>query len=240
MRRGRTVKTSVGAGLIALLLFAATPALGQPTSMVDWTKVMRALNNALNSWGLSPFPRRTPTTVVTRTPTFGLPTRVPTNTRTAPPPTRTATSTRTATNTRPATRTYTPRPTSTPVPTLSNDGQIAFAVAEGIPPAQKLASAFVVFPYVDTDPPFDTRIELMNMSNQTVELQCFYVREQDCVEIGFFVSLPATQPLSWSAFQGINNTLTRTAVPPFDTFGGLGELKCAVASDRFELSAHNV
>jgi hypothetical protein len=240
MRRGRTVKTSVGAGLIALLLFAATPALGQPTSMVDWTKVMRALNNALNSWRLSPFPRRTPTTVVTRTPTFGLPTRVPTNTRTAPPPTRTATSTRTATNTRPATRTYTPRPTSTPVPTLSNDGQIAFAVAEGIPPAQKLASAFVVFPYVDTDPPFDTRIELMNMSNQTVELQCFYVREQDCVEIGFFVSLTANQPLSWSAFQGINNTLTRTAVPPFDTFGGLGELKCAVASDRFELSAHNV
>src|SRR5262245_33299205 len=239
MRRGGTVKTSVGAGLIALLLFGATPAFGQPISMVDWTKVMRALSNALNSWRLSPFPRRTPTPVA-RTPIVGSPTRVPTNTRTAPPPTRTATSTRTATNTRPPTRTYSPRPTATPVPTLSNDGQIAFAVAEGIPPAQKLASAFVVFPYIDTDPPFDTRIELMNMSNQTVELQCFYVREQDCVEIGFFVSLTANQPLSWSAYQGINNTLTRTAVPPFDTFGGLGELKCAVASDRFELSAHNV
>ena len=206
---------------------------------------MRALNNALNSWRLSPFPRRTPTPVVP-TPVPGTPTRVGTSTRTPLPPTRTASSTRTATssrtpsNTRPPTRTSTPRPTATPVPTLSHDGQIAFASAEGVPPAQKLASAFVVFPYVVTDPPFDTRIELMNMSDHQVGLQCFYVRQSDCVEIGFFVSLTANQPLSWSAFEGTRNTETFTAVPPFDSFGGLGELKCAVDTDRSELDQHNV
>lgn len=248
MRGGRTKKAAfIGAGLLAaLLLVASPPALAQSTSsgMVDWSRVMRALNNALNSWRLSPFPRRTPTAVVTRNP--GTPTRIGTSTRTQPPPTRTPTRTRTmtpsrtVTNTRPATRTFTPRPTATPVPTLSSDGQIAFAAAEGIPPAQKLASAFIVFPYLVTDPPFDTRIELMNMSNQEVQLQCFYVRQKDCIEVGFFVSLTANQPLSWSAFNGTRNTLTRTQVPPLDTFGQIGELKCAVATDQPELSAHNV
>ena len=263
---GRTKTTIIRAGLlVALVLGSSAPTLAQTsgTSSIDWSKIMRALGNVLNSWRLSPFPVRTPTAVVpTLTPTVAGPlgtptrtlipsrtassTRVPTATRTSPPPTRTATSSRTATvtrtptDTRPPTNTKTPRPTSTPVPTLSNDGQIAFASAEGIPPAQKLASAFVVFPYLVTKPPFDTRIELMNMSNQQITLQCFYVRQSDCVEIGFFVSLTANQPLSWSAFDGTSNVLTGTHVPPLDTFDGIGELKCAVDAMRADLDAHNV
>ena len=123
------------------------------------------------------------------------------------------------------------------MPTLSSDGQIALASAEGLPPAQKLASAFVIFPYIVTSTTQDTRVELMNMSDQPIDLQCFYVRQSDCIEVGFFVSLTANQPLSWLANDGANNPLTFSAVPPFD---GVGELKCAVAADRPELSAHNV
>jgi hypothetical protein len=98
----------------------------------------------------------------------------------------------------------------------------------------------VVFPYLVTMAPKDTLIELINMSAQPVDLQCFYVRQSDCVEIGFFVSLTANQPLSWSAHDGTSNVLTGTAVPPLDTFGAIGELKCAVATDLPDVSAHNV
>jgi hypothetical protein len=156
-----------GVGLLAALVFALTPpAFAQATRSdgIDWTRVMRALGNALNAWRLSPFPRRTPTPIRTRTATVApvqptatrtvptpTSTRVLTATRTLPPPTRTRTATRTGTNTRTPSITRTPsltpspRPTSTPVPTTSNSGLIAFGEAEGIPPAQKLASAFVVF-----------------------------------------------------------------------------------------------
>ncbi len=254
MRGVRAMKTTaIRALLLAALVFGGTaPALGQssPAGSLDWTKIMRALTNALKSWRLSPFPVRTPLPTLTPTPAVAVPastatrtgtsTRVPTVTRTARPPTRTTTPTRTPSDTRTPSHTPPPRPTSTPVPTVANDGQIAFAVAEGIPPEQKLASAFIVFPYVVTKAPMDTRIELINMSNQPVELQCFYVRQIDCVEIGFFVTLTPNQPLSWSAFDGTRNILTGTAVPPFDTFDGIGELKCAVATQRPELSAHNV
>lgn len=257
MRRGRVKKSVImGVGLWTALVFALTPpAVAQTTgsAAIDWTRVMRALGNALNSWRLSPFPRRTPAPVRTRTATVAAPqltptrtvpsptsTRIPTSTHTLPPATRTRTATRTPTITRTPSLTPSPRPTSTPVPAASNDGQIAFAEADGIPPAQKLASAFVVFPYLVTKPPFDTRIELMNMSNREIGLQCFYVRESDCAEIGFFVSLTANQPLSWNAFNGVSNTLTRTRVPPLDTFGSFAELKCAVDTNLPELSAQNV
>jgi hypothetical protein len=243
---------SLAAALLATVAIQ-TPAQGQT---INWDAVMRALGGALNSWRISPFGAKTPTPrPATRTPTAqrtATPTRAHTSTRTALPtrtdtatrpptrtatPSRTATETRTPTETRPPTHTRTPRPTTTPVPTLSSDGQIALAAAEGQPPAQKLASALIVFPYIVTSATQDTRIELMNMSNQTIELQCFYVRQSDCIEVGFFVSLTANQPLSWLADDGTNNPLTLTAVPPFT---GVGELKCAVASDRPELSAHNV
>ena len=192
--RGRVMKSLiVGAGLLAALTFAVPPATlaqaGQ-SGGVDWTRIMRALGNALNSWRLSPFPRRTPTPIRSRTPTVAVPPS--TATRTLTPLTHGVCDAHRAaadahrvrrpgrrrrparsTNTRIPSNTPLPRPTATPVP---NDGQIAFAEAEGMPPAQKLASAFIVFPYLVTTPPFDTRIELMNMSNRQIGLQCFYVR----------------------------------------------------------------
>lgn len=260
MRGMTAVRTlSIGAALAGILLGASAPA-GAQSAAVDWAKVMSALNNALHNWRLSPFPvptttatgtatsagpptvTRTPSRTASRTATASS-TRTPSNSAT---PSRTVTATRSATytlsptNTRPPTNTPSPRPTATPVPTLSANGQLAFAAADGAPPEQKLASAFVVFPYIVTAAPTDTRIELMNMSNQPVQLQCFYVRSTDCVELGFFVSLTANQPLSWSAYDGTSNVLTRTSVPPVDTFGGIAELKCAVATDQSDPSFHNV
>jgi hypothetical protein len=75
------------------------------------------------------------------------------------------------------------------------------------------------------------------MSNQDQLLQCFYVRQTDCFEIGFLVRLTAQQPLSWFASMGTNNPITSTAVPPFD---GVGELKCAVLPELPDLASHNV
>lgn len=259
MRGRQYIRATLSVAVLSATLVMGSAPAGAQTG-IDWTNVMRALGNALHSWRWSPFPTRTPTgATVQPTAARTLPptrtassTRVPSVTRTALPtrtetftrvPTRTGTVTRTATDTRtprPPTNTPSPRPTATPIPTLSNDGHIAFDTAEGIPPEQKLASAFVVFPYIDTTAPMDTRIELMNMSNETISLQCFYVRQVDCVEIGFFVSLTANQPLSWSARDGTNNPLTGTAVPPLDTFNSIGELKCAVDASRPDLSAHNV
>jgi len=246
---------------LSALLALAQPALAAPTTgAVDWSTVLKALGGALDSWRLSPFGSKTPTVAPARTRTpapaetatrAGTATRTATRTRTStstrPPtatlaPSRTITATREPTVTRPPTMTRTvtltstPRPTSTPVPTTANDGRIAFAAAEGVPPAQKLASAFIVLPYIVSSSTQDTRIELMNMSSREIELQCFYVRQSDCIEVGFFVRLTANQPLSWLAYDGANNPLNFSAVPPFD---GVGELKCAVAADRPELDAHN-
>jgi hypothetical protein len=194
----------------------------------------------------------TRTITATRTPTgTRTPTRTRTETRTASPTltptpsrtrtvTRTPTQSRTVTHTRTPTRTRTPVPTWTPTPTFdpsSANGKIDLVVAGGIPPAQKLASALVVFPYIVSQGGTNTRIELVNLSDQKIDLNCFYVRQSDCVEVGFYVSLTAEQPLSWLASDGANNPLTFTAVPPFD---GVGELKCAVISNRPELSFHNV
>ena len=75
------------------------------------------------------------------------------------------------------------------------------------------------------------------MSDAQQTLNCFYVRESDCVEVGFFLTLTAQQPLSWLASEGANNPLTFSAVPPFD---GIGELKCAVMPNTPNLSSHNV
>ena len=209
---------------------------------------------------------RVATPTRTRVPATATRTRIPTATHTVPPPTRTRTATRTASRTPIATNTRTPRPTltasrtptatrtrtatssprPTATPTATIDpalftptpplGVIAFGEAPGIPPAQKLASAVIVFPYIETSSTVDTRIELINMSDQDIDLRCFYVRQSDCNEIGFFVSLTAEQPLTWFASEGTRNSLTFTAVPPFD---GVGELKCAVDPKRPELDFHN-
>jgi hypothetical protein len=101
------------------------------------------------------------------------------------------------------------------------------AVAGG-PPAQKLPSALLVFPFIQSgDDGTDTRIELVNLSGNGREVQCFYVQGDDtCNEIGFFLSLTPYQPISWLATEGLNDVLTHSAIPPFYTAGG--ELKCAV------------
>lgn len=93
-----------------------------------------------------------------------------------------------------------------------------------------------MFPYIETSSTVESRIELVNMSDQDIELRCFYIRQSDCVEVGFFVNLTAEQPLTWFASEGANNPLNFSAVPPFD---GVGELKCAVDPRRPELEYHN-
>lgn len=100
------------------------------------------------------------------------------------------------------------------------------AAAWGAAPAQKLPSALLVFPLVEVDDAGgDTRVELVNLSGNNLQLQCFYVYGDSCTEIGFFLSLTPYQPVSWSANTGLNDTFTVSAVPPFF---GTGEMKCAV------------
>ena len=115
------------------------------------------------------------------------------------------------------------------------------------PPAQKLPSAVLVFPLVQADDSgADTRIELLNLSGQGQDLQCFYVQgdkiqgdTDTCNEIGFFLSLTPYQPISWLATEGLDDVLTHSAVPPF--FSGGGELKCAVVppEGQTDLQFHN-
>ena len=107
------------------------------------------------------------------------------------------------------------------------------------PPAQKLPSALLVYPLIEADEVGgDTRIELVNLTGASQQVQCFYVYGDTCNEIGFFVTLTPYQPLSWFATQGLNDISTGSSAPPFV---GLGELKCAVTPPETatELSAHN-
>lgn len=109
------------------------------------------------------------------------------------------------------------------------------ALAES--PAQRLPSALVVYPLIDSDGfSRDTRVELLNMTGRPVDVRCFYITGSSCNEIGFFVRLTPNQPLSWLASQGTVNNTTRSAVPPFY---GQGELKCAVQPSEPSVDAHN-
>ena len=56
----------------------------------------------------------------------------------------------------------------------------------GVPPAQKLPSALLVFPLVRASATQDTRVEIMNLTSAPVSLQCFYVVSGTCNEIGFY------------------------------------------------------
>jgi len=103
-------------------------------------------------------------------------------------------------------------------------------------PAQKLASAFLVFPLVDARDGRDTRIEIVNLSGNFIDLQCFYIHGDSCQEIGFVMSLTPYQPIAWTARGGASNPFSGTAAPPFY---GTGELKCAVVAARNELMYHN-
>lgn len=183
----------------------------------------------------------------------------PTNTRTVTrtrTPTRTRTFTRTRTVTRTPTETRTPRPTPTqtpfgfraptntrpPIQTQFGSGQISMAQATGASPAQKLPAALLMFPLVQSQVTTEgvtqeTRLELVNLTNRAITLNCFYVRGEDCFEVGFFVSLTANQPISWLASSGYRNIATFSSIPPFQ---GEGELKCGVVPSTPFLRDHNV
>ena len=81
----------------------------------------------------------------------------------------------------------------------------------GQPPAQKLASAFVIFLHIVTSATHGHARRADEHVRSEIDLQCFYVRQSDCIEVGFFVSLTANQPLSWLANDGANNPLPRSA-----------------------------
>ena len=94
----------------------------------------------------------------------------------------------------------------------------------GLPPAQKLPSAVLLYPLVRTSATQDTRIEMLNLTTSAVTVDCFYVSSGTCNELGWTVTLTANQPVSWIASTGMNGNGTRLAPP----FTGDGELKCAV------------
>ena len=103
------------------------------------------------------------------------------------------------------------------------------------PPAQKLPSALLVYPFIEVSPDQDTRIEIVNLSGNPQVLQCFYV-DDSCNELGFLVSLTPFQPMAWLVSSGIGGESSGTAAPPFF---GTGELKCAVVPSHPEVEFHN-
>lgn len=164
----------------------------------------------------------------TPTPTeVGTPTRTPTVTRTA---TRTRTPTRTPTPTRTATPTASPFPTAR----FSSTDPVGFEVI-GIPPAQTLPAAVLIYPLIRVSATQDTRVEVLNLNSGPVTAECFYVQSPNCNEIGFFINLTGLQPLSWFASSGSTGNGRRVAPP----FFGDGELKCIVVPSSQSVSAHN-
>jgi len=102
------------------------------------------------------------------------------------------------------------------------------------PPAQRLPSALLAFPYVESDGFHETRVELVNLTGKAQQLNCFWVSE--CNEIGFFLFLTPYQPMSWLVSGGLSDVTSGSAAPPFY---GLGELKCAVVAPEQDLASHN-
>jgi hypothetical protein len=105
-------------------------------------------------------------------------------------------------------------------------------------PAQRLPSALLIYPLIDSDGGItrDTRVELVNLTSREQHVSCFYVEGRICFEIGFFLTLTPNQPVSWLASKGMVSGISNSAVPPF--FGS-GELKCLVQPASEELEAHN-
>ncbi|MCX8071042.1 MAG: hypothetical protein N3C12_01135 [Candidatus Binatia bacterium] len=102
-------------------------------------------------------------------------------------------------------------------------------VAQGDPPAQKLAAAVLIFPLVRASANTDTRIEIASSSTSAgPAARCFYITATNCVEIGFQAIAPsggggaAARPLSWMVSTGLDGNGRRIAPP----FRGDGELKC--------------
>jgi len=115
---------------------------------------------------------------------------------------------------------------------------VGLSSASAVAPAQGLPSAYLVFPYINAGGDQETRIELLNLSGDPQLVNCFFVSKNRnlCNEIGFFVSMTPYQPLSWLATEGLNDTFSGSAAPPF---AGTGELKCVVVAPRPEVEFHN-
>jgi len=156
------------------------------------------------------------------------------------------TATRTATLTRTPTRTSTPQPTPTltprPIATLPVVPSNPLAVAvTGAPPAQKLPSAFLIYPLIRTSATQETLVEIMNLTAATVTVHCTYTRATfsgqtvSCNETDFYVNLTAQQPVAWKARTGSNGNGARVAPP----FLGEGTLNCVVQARGSDLNSHN-
>ena len=185
-------------------------------------------------------PTSTSTATHTATPSATLTdttTKVPTGTPTTTPP-PTATLTDTATKVPTGTPTTAPPSTATatsaPVDSSSAPDPTGFDVV-GAPPAQTLPSALLIYPLIQASATQDTRVEIMNLTNAPVSVNCFYVASVTCNEIGFFLTLTANQPVSWMASTGASGHGARVAPP----FTGEGELKCVVTTQSSALSSHN-
>jgi len=187
--------------------------------MAEFARILAALLSMYFPWGW-PLPVITPT----------------------PRPTvkRTATLTRTPTRT----STPTPTPTSTPKPIatlpVTQSNLLAISVT-GAPPAQKLPSAFLIYPLIRVSPTQETLVEMMNLSFATVSVHCAYTtvsitaQTTNCSETDFFVTLTSQQPIKWRASTGTSGNGVRIAPP----FSGEGTLKCVVRARTSDLSAHN-
>ena len=111
---------------------------------------------------------------------------------------------------------------------------LASVAAAASPPAQRVPAALLAFPYIQSDGVKETRVELLNLSPDRQELNCFWV--SDCNEIGFFLFLTPYQPLAWLVSTGLSDVTSGAAAPPFF---GTGELKCAVVAAQADLQFHN-
>jgi hypothetical protein len=158
------------------------------------------------------------TTVPTATPS---PTPPPTAT---PQPTSSFTAPPTATRTPTRTPTATATATSVPTATTAHASDPTGYQVTGVPPAQKLPSAVLIYPLVRSSATQDTRVEMLNLTGSPVRANCFYVSSGTCYETGYTVTLTANQPVSWMASTGADGSGTRVAPP----FIGDGELKCVV------------
>lgn len=187
--------------------------------MAEFARILAALLSMYFPWGW-PLPVITPTPrpMVTKTRTL---TRTPTRTATPQP-----------------TPTITPRPIATLPVVPSNPLAVAIT---GAPPAQKLPSAFLIYPLIRASQTQQTLIEMMNLSSATVSVHCTYTtvfissQVTSCGETDFFVTLTAQQPLAWKATTGMTGNGNRVAPP----FFGEGTLKCVVQARSNDLTAHN-
>jgi len=187
------------------------------------------------------------TQLLSRGPVMPFPTPMPTVTHTQPAPTATSTPQAPATATPVPTHTPTPvpatatptrsaTPTATQISIINAEDPTGFSVL-GVPPAQKLPTAVLVYPLVSTRTGEDTLIQMMNLSNASVNVKCHYVDAVTCRGIDFFVRLTALQPVAWTASTGMDGNGTRLAPP---LLSDTAELKCFVQPSSTALSAHNV